>query len=239
MTFEAPLEARIAAALKMPLSSTNGVQVDELYDSFKALAKERKVATPTLDALVSMAQLRGSTANSRKRKAEAGSEDEVARTMKKHLTTAQDVKRKCPMSPAASNTVSSGRSAIEAVLDNTDDRVVVIVGPCSIHDPAAAMEYCTKLVQLAQHHSKELVTVMRVYFEKPRTTVGWKGLINDPDLDGSCDIEKGLVEARKLLVAVNEAGVPAATEFLDLVRPRWPSHTLTVHARCPPTTSPT
>ena len=105
-------------------------------------------------------------------------------------------------------------------------RLVVIVGPCSIHDVSAATEYAARLAPLVKEHSKELVIVMRVYFEKPRTTVGWKGLINDPDLDGTYNINKGLRTARRLLVHVNELGVPASTEFLDTISPQYTADTI-------------
>ena len=105
-------------------------------------------------------------------------------------------------------------------------RLVVIVGPCSIHDVSAAKEYAARLAPLVTEHSKELIIVMRVYFEKPRTTVGWKGLINDPDLDGTYHINKGLRTARRLLVDVNELGVPASTEFLDTISPQYTADTI-------------
>jgi 3-deoxy-7-phosphoheptulonate synthase len=117
--------------------------------------------------------------------------------------------------------VARGRRAIEAVLDARDTRLVVVVGPCSIHDPRAALEYATHLVRARARFSKDLEIVMRVYFEKPRTTVGWKGLINDPHLDGSGRIETGLTLARALLYEINLMGVPTATEFLDPFTPAY------------------
>src|SRR5207249_11910946 len=110
---------------------------------------------------------------------------------------------------------------ISALLRGEDDRLLVIVGPCSIHDPAAALEYAEKLTALRKEHSKELLVVMRVYFEKPRTTVGWKGLINDPHLDESFKINDGLRLARRLLLDLAEMGVPAGTEFLDMIIPQY------------------
>ena len=148
------------------------------------------------------------------------SENET-RQVKHAVVTASQVKHTVWASKAAVDTVVSARSAISNVLDGKDDRVIAIVGPCSIHDPDAAIVYAKKLIKVAEQHAGDLVVVMRVYFEKPRTTVGWKGLINDPDLDGSCDIQKGLEKARRLLVAINEMGMPAATEFLDMITPNY------------------
>jgi 3-deoxy-7-phosphoheptulonate synthase len=120
-----------------------------------------------------------------------------------------------PLTDAAASVVAAGRRALEAILDGRDSRLAVIVGPCSIHDPAAAIDYAQQLKPLADAVADRLLIVMRVYFEKPRTTVGWKGLINDPDLDGSFHINKGLRLARQLLADVAEIGLPAGTEFLD------------------------
>ncbi len=107
------------------------------------------------------------------------------------------------------------------MLQGTDDRLLVVVGPCSIHDPVAAVDYAARLAALREELADRLEIVMRVYFEKPRTTVGWKGLINDPDLDGSFNIDKGLRMARNVLAAVNNLGLPAATEFLDMTTPQY------------------
>lgn len=126
-----------------------------------------------------------------------------------------------PISEAATNVVNETRSQIQDILHGRDDRLLVIAGPCSIHDPEAAIEYAERLLKLKQQYEKELLIVMRVYFEKPRTTVGWKGLINDPELNGSFQINKGLRTARKLLLELNEMGVPAGTEFLDLITPQY------------------
>ncbi|MEE3177630.1 MAG: 3-deoxy-7-phosphoheptulonate synthase [Verrucomicrobiota bacterium] len=117
--------------------------------------------------------------------------------------------------------VSDTRSAAGSILNGTDDRLLVVVGPCSIHDIDAAVEYASKLKEQIDKHKDDLLIIMRVYFEKPRTTVGWKGLINDPNLDGSFDINKGLEIARKLLIDINELGVPAGTEFLDTISPQY------------------
>ncbi len=120
-----------------------------------------------------------------------------------------------PLSEAAGDLVTRSREAVRRTLSGADSRLLVVVGPCSIHDPAAAEEYAGRLAALAAEISAEIYCVMRVYFEKPRTVVGWKGLINDPDLDGSYRINRGLRLARQVLLKVNEAGLPAATEFLD------------------------
>lgn len=126
-----------------------------------------------------------------------------------------------PITGIASNTVKNTRQSIKNILNDQDDRILVIIGPCSIHDPAGAREYGHKLKAVIEKHKNELLIVMRVYFEKPRTTVGWKGLINDPNLDNSFKINKGLKEARSLLVDLNNQGVPCATEFLDLITPQY------------------
>ncbi len=137
------------------------------------------------------------------------------------LSTPAEVMGEIPRTLTATRTVAASRSAIHAILTGADDRLLVIVGPCSIHDPAAAMDYASRLAALRETLADRLEIVMRVYFEKPRTTVGWKGLINDPDLDGSFRIDKGLRLAREVLSAVNNLGLPAATEFLDLITPQY------------------
>ncbi len=126
-----------------------------------------------------------------------------------------------PISEAAAELVVSTRKAIADILHHGDKRLLVIIGPCSIHDPAAALEYAQKLLPLKKQYEKELLIVMRVYFEKPRTTVGWKGLINDPHLDGTFDINYGLRQARQLLLTLNDMGMPASTEFLDMITPQY------------------
>ncbi|RKP10408.1 3-deoxy-7-phosphoheptulonate synthase [Thamnocephalis sphaerospora] len=126
-----------------------------------------------------------------------------------------------PVSGAAAATIKKGRVDAEKIVRGQDDRLVVVVGPCSIHDTKAALEYARKLKAYADTAAKDLLIVMRVYFEKPRTTVGWKGLINDPFLDGSFEINKGLRIARKLLLDVNEIGLPAGCEFLDTISPQY------------------
>jgi 3-deoxy-7-phosphoheptulonate synthase len=126
-----------------------------------------------------------------------------------------------PLSDDASTTVADARAAISDSLSGKSDRLVVIVGPCSIHDEAAALEYGTRLKAIKEKYADELCIVMRVYFEKPRTTVGWKGLINDPDLDESFKINKGLHKARGLLLQLAEMGLPAACELLDTISPQF------------------
>jgi 3-deoxy-7-phosphoheptulonate synthase len=125
-----------------------------------------------------------------------------------------------PISEGASNIVAASRAAITNALKGQDPRLVVIAGPCSIHDTAAALEYGERLARLASRYSDHLIVVMRTYFEKPRTSVGWKGLINDPDLDESFHINKGLRLARKLLLDINDLGLPTASEFLDIQIPQ-------------------
>ena len=126
-----------------------------------------------------------------------------------------------PVSDQAATTVHEARAQIHRILNREDDRLIVIVGPCSIHDPKAALEYASRLAEVRSDLSNDLLIVMRVYFEKPRTTVGWKGLINDPDLDGSFQINKGLRIGRELLLRINDLGVPAGVEFLDVVTPQY------------------
>ncbi|RWE98677.1 3-deoxy-7-phosphoheptulonate synthase [Mesorhizobium sp.] len=139
----------------------------------------------------------------------------------RELSTPDQVMREIPRTLTATRTVTASRNAIHAVLTGADDRLIVVVGPCSIHDPDAAVDYASRLATLRESLSGRLEVVMRVYFEKPRTTIGWKGLINDPDLDGSFNIDKGLRLARNVLSAVNNLGLPAATEFLDMTTPQY------------------
>ncbi|MDX2366957.1 MAG: 3-deoxy-7-phosphoheptulonate synthase AroG [Colwellia sp.] len=126
-----------------------------------------------------------------------------------------------PASEQATKSVVSGRAAIHNILNDKDDRVLVIIGPCSIHDPKAALEYGQRLVKLREKYKGELEIVMRVYFEKPRTTVGWKGLINDPYMDNSFKLNDGLRIGRELLLQLNELGLPTAGEFLDMMTPQY------------------
>lgn len=139
----------------------------------------------------------------------------------REVVTPEELHRECPITRTATETVSSSRADIHRVLHGEDDRLVVVVGPCSIHDPKAALEYADLIAQARKQFASDLLIVMRVYFEKPRTTVGWKGLINDPDLNDSFEINKGLRLARKLLIDINDKGVPAGTEFLDLITPQY------------------
>jgi len=124
-------------------------------------------------------------------------------------------------SETASRAVHDARVALHRILHGMDDRLIVVIGPCSIHDPKAAIEYAQRLAAERKRHAGELEIVMRVYFEKPRTTVGWKGLINDPDLDGSFRINQGLRMARELLLAISELGLPAGCEYLDMITPQY------------------
>src|SRR3954465_9072823 len=129
--------------------------------------------------------------------------------------------REVPRTLTATRVVMAARNAIHAILNGSDDRLLVIVGPCSIHDPAAAVDYAGRLASVQERLADRLEIVMRVYFEKPRTTVGWKGLINDPDLDNSFDIHKGLRVARRLLLDVLDLGLPVGCEFLDPTSPQY------------------
>ena len=126
-----------------------------------------------------------------------------------------------PVTEEVSELISNARNGADAILKGEDDRLLVVVGPCSIHDPAAAIDYGKRLAPLIEQHRDDLLIMMRVYFEKPRTTVGWKGLINDPHLDGSFDINHGLKIARGLLIDLAELGIPAGTEFLDTISPQF------------------
>ena len=137
------------------------------------------------------------------------------------LTSPKKLKEKLPVSENAADTVIQARNAIKRVLAGEERRLLMIVGPCSIHDPEAARDYALRLKKLAIEVSDTILIVMRVYFEKPRTTVGWKGLINDPDLDGSHKINKGIELARKILLETNNLGLPCATETLDPITPQY------------------
>ena len=139
----------------------------------------------------------------------------------KELAPPAHVLREFPANEKVTETTYQGRQAVHRVLHGADDRLVVVVGPCSIHDPAAALEYAARLHAERQRLQGELVIIMRVYFEKPRTTVGWKGLINDPYMDDSFKINDGLRLARKLLWEINELGLPCGTEFLDVITPQY------------------
>ena len=139
----------------------------------------------------------------------------------REVSTPATVREELPLTESAARLVYETREAVHQVLAGEDDRLVVIAGPCSIHDPVAAMDYGRHLLRLRERLASELILIMRVYFEKPRTTVGWKGLINDPGLDESFQIDRGLRIARRLLLELAEAGVPAATEYLDIISPQY------------------
>ena len=139
----------------------------------------------------------------------------------KELSPPSHLLRELACTPRAADTVSAGREAIHRILHGMDDRMVVVIGPCSIHDPEAARDYARRLAELRVRHAADLEIVMRVYFEKPRTTVGWKGLINDPDLNGSFQINRGLRLARELLLDIAGSGLPAGCEYLDMITPQY------------------
>jgi 3-deoxy-7-phosphoheptulonate synthase len=139
----------------------------------------------------------------------------------KELAPPAHLLREFPCSEKTEELTYNTRQAIHRILHGSDDRVLIIVGPCSIHDPKAGLEYARRLLEMKKELERDLIVVMRVYFEKPRTTVGWKGLVNDPDLDGSYQINKGLRLARQLLMELNEIGMPAGLEFLDMITPQY------------------
>jgi 3-deoxy-7-phosphoheptulonate synthase len=139
------------------------------------------------------------------------------------IISPEQLHQELPITNIAAETTSVAREAVHKVLHGEDDRLLVVIGPCSIHDTKAALEYAARLKPYIDSLAEDLIIVMRVYFEKPRTTVGWKGLINDPSLDESFDINKGVHLARELLLNLNAQGVPAATEYLDLITPQYVS----------------
>lgn len=139
----------------------------------------------------------------------------------KEVIAPADLHRVLPITETSANCVFTARAATQKILHGEDDRLLAIVGPCSIHDPIAARDYAKRLQAVRDELASDLMIVMRVYFEKPRTTVGWKGLINDPNLDNSFEINKGLHAARSLLLDLNEMGMPAGTEYLDLISPQY------------------
>ena len=152
--------------------------------------------------------------------------DDIRIAATKELIAPTHIHEQFPLTREAAKTVYKARNEIEAVMAGDDDRLVVVVGPCSIHDPQAALEYATGLAKLKQELCDDLLVIMRVYFEKPRTTVGWKGLINDPDLDNTFSVNKGLGIARELLLSINQLGVPAGCEYLDLITPQYTADTV-------------
>lgn len=137
------------------------------------------------------------------------------------LLSPAELKAHLPVSESAKRTIIAGRETVNAILDRKDHRLMIVIGPCSIHDPEAAIDYAKRLKQLSDKVEDTIAIVMRVYFEKPRTTVGWKGLINDPHLNGSFQIEEGLHIGRKLLLDIAEIGLPTATEALDPISPQY------------------
>ncbi len=143
----------------------------------------------------------------------------IASTRK--LTSPATLMEEVPVSATAATTVSTARREIAEIIAGRDDRLLVVVGPCSIHDPEGALEYAERLAEMQEELSPDLLLVMRVYFEKPRTTVGWKGLINDPHLDGTYQINEGLLIARNLLLQIAEKGISSGTEFLDTISPQF------------------
>lgn len=144
------------------------------------------------------------------------------------LVSPKQMKAETGMSEAANRTVAEGREAVKNVLDGADSRLLVIAGPCSIHDPQAGLEYAGRLKRLADQVADRMLVIMRVYFEKPRTTVGWKGLINDPHLNDTFDIPTGLRMAREILLQVTEMGLPAATEMLEPITPQYIADLITL-----------
>jgi 3-deoxy-7-phosphoheptulonate synthase len=142
------------------------------------------------------------------------------------LVSPEELLSEHPLTPELAGRIADGRQAVADVLNGVDDRLLVVVGPCSVHDAKAALEYAERLRPVAERLSDGLLIAMRVYFEKPRSTLGWKGLINDPDLDGSGDVNRGLRIARQLLVQVTELGLPAGCEFLDPITPQYIADTV-------------
>jgi 3-deoxy-7-phosphoheptulonate synthase len=137
------------------------------------------------------------------------------------MPTPMEVKARLPLTEAAAQTVTQGRRDLEAILDGRDHRLFAVVGPCSIHDPVAGLDYARRLAGLASEVSETLLVVMRVYFEKPRTSLGWKGFINDPHMDDSFRVDEGMERARRFLLDVNELGLPCGTEALDPIAPQY------------------
>lgn len=147
--------------------------------------------------------------------------DDVRIAEMRPLVAPEELLAEFPASESVARHIAASRAAAEEIICGGDDRLMLVVGPCSVHDPAAALEYGEKLLQVAKLFARKLFVVMRVYFEKPRTTIGWKGLINDPDLNGAYDINRGLRTARQLLLDLNKMGLPCATEFLDIISPQY------------------
>ena len=152
---------------------------------------------------------------------ESGITDDLRIRTIRELSPPRGILAEQPRTPVATATVIAARRELRRILRGVDKRLAVVVGPCSVHDPAAALDYAARLARVRQRLQGSLEIIMRVYFEKPRTIVGWKGLINDPHLDGSCDIDEGLRVARRLLLGINDLGLPAACEFLDTTTPQY------------------
>jgi 3-deoxy-7-phosphoheptulonate synthase len=146
------------------------------------------------------------------------------------IPSPEEVQERLPLTDTAAETILNGRNAIRAILERKDPRLFVVVGPCSIHDPAAALEYAARLRRLADDVRDTLVLVMRVYFEKPRTSVGWKGFVNDPRMDDSFRIDEGILRARELLMQLAEMGLPTASEALDPICPQYLSELISWYA---------
>jgi len=146
------------------------------------------------------------------------------------MPTPEEIHQRLPLSAAAEKTVMAGREVVRNILDRKDPRVFVVVGPCSIHDPKAALEYAERLKVLSDEISDTIYLVMRAYFEKPRTATGWKGYINDPYMDDSFRVDEGMARARELLIRVNEIGLPAGTEALDPISPQYLSDLISWYA---------
>ena len=132
-----------------------------------------------------------------------------------------EIKKMAPLTEAAAENVNKSRNQIKQILTGEDNRLMVITGPCSIHDPKAALDYAQRLAELSEHISETIFPVMRVYFEKPRTVVGWKGYINDPDMNNSFNMAKGMLKARELMIKINEMGLAVATDWTRSVRSTW------------------
>src|SRR3954449_11394073 len=146
------------------------------------------------------------------------------------ILSPEEVQKRLPLTESAARTVLAGRNAVRAILERKDRRLLVVVGPCSVHDPAAALDYAARLRRLADEVADTLVVVMRVYFEKPRTSVGWKGFINDPAMDDSFRIDEGLLRARELLMQLAELGLPTGSEALDPICPQYLAELITWYA---------